>query len=365
MFTLGLLLFFLFLCSVSSCAQQDCRTKVQLVERLFEEGQLDRIPPLLSNCLQDPGIIQAIQQFFSGRKDRLSRQDKIRMHRLLTIIYLEAQEDSLAHASFRRLLRLDPFHNVDTSVQSNPAELLYLYESFRTDPLLSISIFAGGNRASPRDIRTRGLFQGGATYGAFWDQNWGFLLSQQLRNRNYQIHLGFHQIRAKWLLFNDFGAFSYRIIERQLIYQFPIGFTYHFGTRGPSTFQHGQFSPFLQAGVHGEFIRWAWISQATRIGSNGPQIGGLNSSSDLKFAGARRSFNIGVFLASGMKVKIQRWYFFVNARYSLSIRNMVLDPYANSELVYRYGHVDSDKRLEYIAIEAGVEIPIFLPRLKP
>ncbi|MEL7339800.1 MAG: hypothetical protein AAGM67_04880, partial [Bacteroidota bacterium] len=68
---------------------------------------------------------------------------------------------------------------------------------------------------------------------------------------------------------------------------------------------------------------------------------------------------------SGMRLKLGRNYLHFGLEYQLMLRNAVLESQrlVDDELIFQFGHVDSDFRLQSFSFSIGYEFPTFRHRL--
>lgn len=93
------------------------------------------------------------------------------------------------------------------------------------------------------------------------------------------------------------------------------------------------------------------ISRINEIGAS--QNGLLNKSLNKM----RNDFNYGFILGGGLKYKVGINYIVLNIRYTRGINNLVSSEkrYSNHELLYTFGYVDNDFRMDNLAISFGIE----------
>lgn len=332
---------------------QDCTQQLKTAMSMFEGGQPEYIPELLLPCLEK-------------KNKSFSRQEKIQAYRLLTISYLLEQEDSLAQVSFKQLLDLDPLHQIDVGLKENPAELLYLYESFQTHPVWFVSAQFGFNMSIPQVLQERSIAEDALQYIINPGLQVGVNLSKAIQGRNWRIHTGLHyaiyEFETRNMLHTGFGQpKQIQLLEQQRWIQIPLSLSYDFEKKSAYSFQYKAIYPFVKAGVRIDRLLKAEYSEVRRDNNVSSSQTGLDQG-DIGLQ--RQALQVAAHIGGGVKIKVDRFHFFLDARYSFWPHNMVRNPYTNHELIYLYGHVDHDLRLHHAAIHAGIEWSIFQHKLR-
>jgi len=131
------------LLSQSSYAQssenEGCVLVLKEAEKFYDEGKLEKIPSILDACVE------------SG----FSREEKIKAYRLLTLTYLFDDNKEMAEQSIENMLKLDPEHVINEAI--DPIEFIYLYNEYRTEPILTYGINGGVNISNVRLIEQYSL----------------------------------------------------------------------------------------------------------------------------------------------------------------------------------------------------------------
>ncbi len=112
-------------------SQDDCVVRLQEAEILYNDGKIELIPDLITNCIE------------SG----FGKEQKIRAYRLLALVYLNEDNQILAEEYLLKLLKTDPEYKPNTSV--DPLEYVRIYNSIETEPLFSVGGIGGFNYTYP------------------------------------------------------------------------------------------------------------------------------------------------------------------------------------------------------------------------
>jgi Outer membrane protein beta-barrel domain len=127
------LAFFTSLCGAALA--QNCAQTLRLARSTYDQGRLHELPGLLKSCL--------------SRKDDtgFTKEEKVEAYKLLTLAYIYLEEPGKADSSMLKLLRTDPYFEINSDV--DPAEFIGLYYTFRTRPVFSIGLKFGANGTFP------------------------------------------------------------------------------------------------------------------------------------------------------------------------------------------------------------------------
>ena len=129
-YILILVTFFFF---ISVNGQEDCLKSFQNARRLYDQGLIDEIPKILSPCIE------------SG----FTRTQKIEAYKLIILAYLFDDDQYEAEKNMLEFLKKYPEYEV---MPSDPVEFVYLFESYKTNAILSLGLTIGPNLANPRII---------------------------------------------------------------------------------------------------------------------------------------------------------------------------------------------------------------------
>ncbi len=115
------------LSGINLLAQTDCNRNLNEAKSDFANGNLYAIPGKLTDCL----------------KEGFSKSEKIDAYRLLTLTYLNINQNEKAKESLIKLLNIKTDYQVTINV--DPPELYSLYKKIDTDPKYFIGLSAGIN----------------------------------------------------------------------------------------------------------------------------------------------------------------------------------------------------------------------------
>ena len=101
----------------------------------FERGNLAEIPNKLKPGIDNKGF---------------TKEERIRVRRLLTMVYLFSDNEPAAEIELIKLLKEEPEHPINEL--TDPEEFKFLYRKFRTRPIFRISVNFGLNKTRPNTI---------------------------------------------------------------------------------------------------------------------------------------------------------------------------------------------------------------------
>ncbi len=338
-------LFFVCLAAVqqSDAQQLTCVETLNQARQSFADGRLYGIPALLKSCL-DNGF---------------NKTERIQAYWILTRTYLFIDDPISAEESYLKLLRLDPEFEVDE--ESDPIEMAYLSKKFTTTPIFVLFGKVGFNSTRPEVIQNFGadntIFSNESYTGEFSYQV-GFGVEMNISN-HWSLAMETDLVGRRYTYQNTIFQFDDQTFqENQLNLEVPIYVRYRM--------QYGKVFPFVYAGYTQHFLlnAEAEISLIDRASNNEslsefPVTGPSEDLNDL-----RRSTNRSIIFGLGARYRLKYDYIFVDLRYQVGLTNIIdIDnQYANDRLLYTYGYVDDDKRLNTVSFSVGYVKPLYKPR---
>ena len=118
-------------------AQTNCEKALIAAENLYQSGQLYDIPDRLEQCME------------SG----FNFQEKQSAYRLLSLTYLNINQEEKAKNALHKLLRLNPDYVI--TKEKDPAELYNLYLQFKVDPVFYMGLRGGAVISRPFILQER------------------------------------------------------------------------------------------------------------------------------------------------------------------------------------------------------------------
>ena len=338
----------LLLCSTllltHSYAQNKCKQQLKEAVQLFETGHLKEVQPKLEQCL----------------KNGFNKQERVDALKLLTKTCLFLEDPQKAERFFLKLIRLDPEHFFDPA--SEPSELLYLYRSYRTEPIMTLGIKAGMNLTDVEILQHFGLDNTTAAHPSYKSET-GFQLALQVevplfKNADLLLEPTYMQRGYQYSqkLRTSTGNLNFaelKFTEKQNWLSLPVLFRYTFGKQ--------KLQPFAYLGLEAQLLLQSTIQNPMRITDPTADIAPDVVGSDIDATDLRKRLNYALTAGLGIKYKIGINYLLLDIRYSRSMLNSTQADkrYSQNELSFRYGYVDHDIRLSNLSISLGYTRAIF------
>lgn len=333
-------------------AQNNCAQSLKLAEKKFEGGLLREVPQALSECLV---------------KDQFSSEEKLKAYKLLTLTYLYLDDSLNAEISFYKLLSNFPDFQINNAIE--PAELVNLFNTYRTLPLYSFGIQAGSNMTSVSVMNSFGIdniSQREETYLHLPGYDAGFRFDIPISKRIF-ITTGssFRVLRYKNVrslattslhidgIPNNFAEVNFSEIQSWLNIPLSIGTTI-----GNSKVKH-----FIYGGASAGYLvsAKAKISRKFTYASNsGSNIKGP----DINVRELRDKFNLWGIVGTGVRIKSGLNHINIEAQYDLGLKNIVdrSNRYSNSQLINRYGYLDNDIRINFFTLRGSYMFTRYKPK---
>ncbi|WP_185153589.1 outer membrane beta-barrel protein [Fulvivirga lutimaris] len=125
--------------ALESNAQTACTQTLRTARTKFDQGLIHEMEGLLEACL----------------KKGFTSQERTEAYRLLILSYIYLDETEKADETMLALLKDN--HNFAINPEADPAELINLYNTFRTNPIFRIGGKMGANFSSANLVSTGGL----------------------------------------------------------------------------------------------------------------------------------------------------------------------------------------------------------------
>lgn len=139
---------------------------------------------------------------------------------------------------------------------------------------------------------------------------------------------------------------SYEYIEGGSHLQLPVSVIYKINPEGP------KLKYYARAGLMADYLISASGSGTRNVAQTGDEV----SVDKTDITGSRKAFNFSLMAGAGLRLDLNRSFFFAEARLSTAIleSNRSEMRYQDSDLNWLLYHVDSDFRMHQISICAGI-----------
>jgi hypothetical protein len=356
----------LFLLSIGAHGQQaksDPAQVLKLAQATYEQGRLHEVPSLLTSYLEAPKG----QVGFTKEQQRDA-------HKLLTQTYIYLEEPDLADVHMIKLLKADPFFEVNDAV--DPAEFIALYKRFRTKPIFRIGAKFGGNITFPS-------ITGNYYVGANSTGN-----GQHAPGAGFQVGLVFERDIFQQNRFDKNWKQKLTVVGE--LQYFSRGFTYTneqlfvsdidgsalASQEGVVSQQWLDFNPLIQyrlkkGRVFEPFITLGpgvsyKLNVSNQLKTSITPVGRSSNSVSGPDVGLNESYESFVFsvqAGGGVKVRIGSIFILADARYQYALTNTINpDKRSNREAVFDYGFQNNDIRQSNFTVNLGFLWPYFNPK---
>jgi hypothetical protein len=307
-------------------SQENCSSRLERAEILFERGVIEEIPGLLDDCIRSG--------FTSEEKDRA--------HKLVILAYIFDNNIPQAENAMNRFLRENPEYHIQPR---DPAEFVSLYSNFRTRPSFTLGAFLGGNLTSTTMLTNYG------PYNTATDESYFSILPET------QLGLGVSAFLAGKLELNLEGIYSRNSFihnvhydfaevykrETHQILEFPVSVTYDL--------PGGRINPYLRAGASYGLILNAQTNYRLKYLDGNPEI---IESEMINISKGRTSGTFRALIGAGARFKIPRGHIFFDVRYYYGLTELVIPERRwDQETTFRYYYTEGDFITDNLAISIG------------
>ena len=365
----------------------DCQ--LDEAKKWYERGDLTKIEEIES-CVSD--------------KRSMSKEKRVEAYQLLTESYLYRDKIGAADKSFKSLLRISPLYEADSTDPEVSYDLVYLSKTYSRRPIFSMYLSGGTNFSLVQQLQnygtdnTSGLanHEGylndivlGATaslgfeipliynFDLTFDATFGYrtfsfgdslYLSVNPQNPTDQVYGNNGELSGRAGTPLLYSTLNFK--ENQFWIDVPLMLRYNIK-------KFKGWMPYLYVGAAANFLISANLSaikrttQAEATGTGGKATPDENIvvasiGNNVEAPNLRTLYNVSLVAGAGLKFRVGSDFVFVDFRYTrMFLNNVDLDNrYANDELVYQYGHVDNDFRMDNFALSFGYTKAFYKPRKK-
>ncbi len=335
-----------------------CTRALERIEDNFEQGKL-------LDVLNDTQFLNCLEN------NNFTTEESIRAHKLLTKVYIFADNEQQAETALVDLLKVDKEHRLTVE---DPAELYFLYSKFKTDPIFRIGLRGGVNKSVPSVIQSHNTFQvGGKKYNPGGNASsgwgiWGEMVVEKHIAKGIEIGLGAqfqianYGIEGQLLTGADQGQLFYNVKNNSTILKVPLLVRYNLGYHKETETGRIKWIPYVFFGGSFDYLLNAGYVATDRTGGTAFT---LNKNNSLKDFDQVAKTNVSVFVGIGTKYRIANVHFVTfEIRYNNVFFNYINpdNRYANKDINFDIGHVEDDLTLNTIAFSLGYTRSIYKPR---
>ncbi|NME68477.1 outer membrane beta-barrel protein [Flammeovirga aprica] len=337
--------FFLFLLlftqTIGSSIAQSCEELYVRANAMYLEGKLLQVPLELEECIT--------LGYETEAKQTAAR-------RLVILSYLYSDKLPEAEEEMLNLLKEYPEYK---PAKADPAELKKLYEKFRTRPIMTFGILAG------------------LTYNqAFVDQTYGVgkeSLHENVQYNpkvNFKVGVSFSYLLSKQFQLNispSYENITFETNEKALDFSSTVMTENQSWLHVPVILRwviapNTQLKPFIGVGGAMRYLLSANIEGAQSFDESG--IADIEPSPiDIKDQRKEMLYEATAQIGFQIKSRMTHWDIFATYTYALSTFNKPNTRYDNPELIFSYGFVDNDTRLNVLALNIVFSYDFYKPKV--
>ena len=337
---------------------QECERMLRRAENNYNKGQLREVPEILARCL----------------KNGFNKPQKEQSYKLLVLTYIFLDDIDKAEAYLLELLKSNPQFKVSSI---DPPEFVYLYNGFRTRSYFSIGIKGGVNNTIVNTLSINSAGNVPLSYQKNSTKT-GYQIGLSINFRvwqNLELSAEINMINRRFNQIDSLNTTLYTDTERPLGYNFSKidASESQIWMDFPITLKYGitkeKIQPFVYAGASFSYLLGSnlnvtrWNIDPTDVETpqrsvDGPPVKLLKPK-------IRDKYHYSVLAGAGLKYNIGVDYLMFNIRYYLGLTNLRNDKApldADNELLFRYGYIDDNFRINSIAFSIGYIRPFYKPK---
>ncbi len=315
--------------------EEDCAVKLREAQQLYDAGRIENVPEMLQSCIER-GFTQ---------------EERLSAYKLL--IFCQIYDDDMegAHQGMLSFLKRYPEYQLSTT---DPDEFRFIFQQYRTRPLLDLGAFAGVNRTQgwisqpfspfnlneekPRYTADAFAFHAGLMINVYAGRKIQISLEPMYAQSNYQLEY-------ENLSVEGFGLVDH--FERQSYLYLPLSGTYEFAV--------GKFRPYLRLGVQLGIL----------FDSKTASTEGIYTGPDEDNLEYRNLLNYWAIGGGGLKYKLNKGYLFLDMRYNAGLNKYLVsgeDRFNQENHNWVYMYQDSDFRLNSFLVGVGYARSFYNPK---
>lgn len=341
-------------CALQTKAQTACTQTLRQARTVFDEGRIHELESLLEGCLKNNGF---------------SDDEKTEAYRLLILSYIYLDETEKADKTMLELLKFNPGFEINT--QADPAELINLYNTFRTKPIFFWGVRGGFNTTFVNVIKAYGVHNTSNSSAAYANRV-GYsagLLIEKVFSKKLTARADIQYVNNTFDYENSYleesTTGSSLVISTATEVQTSIGLSFMAHYRFFKEKEEGKkrkierLNPYVGLGVSAFNLLG---SEITFDVSNNAGASPDGPAEDLVQAEIRKTLNPTIDMELGIKRKTGLSYLNAGFRYSYGILDITDKHYDNGRLSTFYGYAANDINTHSISVFIGLLIPQYVPK---
>ena len=331
-----IILLTLLLAGAAAFAQEeDCAFKLREAQQLYGVGKIETVPDILQPCIER-GFTQ---------------EERLQAFKLIILCYIYEDDQDMAHAEMLSFLKRYPEYELSPT---DPDEFRFIFIQYRTSPIMDVGLIVGGNlshgmisqpftpfnlnKEKPRYTPDGIGIQAGVMMNFYASSRIQISIEPMYAQNKFQLEYENTEIEG-------FGKLDH--FERQSYLYIPLSVTYEFPV--------GKFRPY---GRLGGMMGLLFDNKTSTIQGifTGPDEDNLEN---------RNQLNYWALIGTGVNYKLNRGYFYVDARYNIGLNKYLKSAenrftQENHNWVYMYQ--DSDFRVNIFMVSFGYVRSFYNPK---
>jgi hypothetical protein len=317
-----------------------CAESLRNAQSLFDNGQVEQIPVVLSECLR------------SGFK----QEEELAAYKLIIQTYLFQDKNEKADSAMLAFLKKYPEYQLSPTDHSS---FVHLYNNFNVKPVVQLALHLGTSLPFVTFIDPQSLSADPhpKKYTTDLINLFASLEAKFAINSRLELNVegGYSQLSfTSKEDFNDFGTVNYSEIQHRL--EVPVTATYNIIT-------FGKFTAYARAGAGAAFDLSA-IAKNVSFDATDIIPFSDRKSPEISREGSRIKMDIFGQAGGGIKLKIPKGYLNFEIRTNLGIYDQVLDEGESVTQLAGYNYKDDDFNLNAVNFSFGYTKIFYKPSKK-
>jgi hypothetical protein len=342
--------FFLFICLCMQVKgqEQSCSYILKEAQKLYLQGLIKDIPSMLQGCLE---------KGFTHRE----KQDA---YKLILQCYLYDDNVAAADSAMPKFLKKFPEYEINPT---DPKEFVYLFNSYRNLPVLSIGASFGLNWSQVTVVESYQMANTNGTPRKYISGSFGTQYGLQLNTYvapQIELGLGFLIANYKFtstdsVRFIQAATQVIKAAETETRYEFPVFVRYDFKT-------YKKLTPYARLGLVPAYTTAADISLTRSFVGQAGQNDVKAFSYDI--LAWRKQFGIWAIAAGGIKLDLPPFgYAWFDVKYQVGFTPMKLNTdaqFADTDIGSKYYYRSDNFRLSNLGFNFGFSYSFYKPTKK-
>jgi hypothetical protein len=324
--------------------QDDCASKIQEAQKLYDLGNIEEIPQMLAPCMEEG----------------FTRTQRIEAFKLIILSYLLDDNQVEAEKTMVEFLKKYPEYEI---MPNDPVEFRYLFESYRTTSVFSFGLTGGFNLTDPRIMEPFTLFDMNQT------------TSKNHMKPGFHLGVGVGRYISRKMLLNfefNFAANNYSFsdeiripvagsidainsvtyLERLYKIEWPLTLVFEFNIKKMHYSVRGGLSASKITSIAGHPSR-KYSEELPAITSDYENIGEYRK--NVLYAGI---------IGANVRYKVPRGIVNVDLRVNIGLNNIVRPDrrYDNQDFITKFYYLDDDFSINTVSLSAGYYFSFYKPK---